>query len=97
MAILGGVVGAVSKNIVGTLIDGYGYPFTFTMVAEISLAASTRIYLTLEKGGWDHPISMAAPKNSPKINPQLKEMAGLTYLPISAASLQNPGPPYVLK
>jgi len=48
VAILGGVVGVVSKNIVGALIDGYGYPFTFTMAAGTSFAASTMIYLTLD-------------------------------------------------
>jgi len=38
----------MSKNIVGASIDDQGYPFTFTMVAGVTLAASAVIYLTIE-------------------------------------------------
>jgi sugar phosphate permease len=47
VTMIGNTVGAVSTTIVGALIDGYGYGFTFTSVAGVTLAASAVIYLTL--------------------------------------------------
>ena len=47
VTMIGSVVGAVSTSLVGALIDGYGYGFTFMSVAGVTLAASAVIYLTL--------------------------------------------------
>ncbi len=48
VTMLGSVVGAVSTTLVGALIDGYGYGFTFASVAGVTIAASAAIYLTIE-------------------------------------------------
>ncbi len=47
VTMIGNTVGAVSTTMVGALIDGYGYGFTFMSVAGVTLAASAVIYLTL--------------------------------------------------
>ena len=47
VTMIGNTVGAVSTTIVGALIDGYGYGFTFASVAGVTLAASAVIYITL--------------------------------------------------
>jgi sugar phosphate permease len=48
VTMIGNTVGAVSTTIVGALIDGYGYGFTFASVAGVTLAASALIYMTID-------------------------------------------------
>jgi sugar phosphate permease len=45
----GNIVGAISTSVVGALIDGRGYGFTFSAITVASILASALIFAVMSK------------------------------------------------
>jgi sugar phosphate permease len=49
VTMFGNIVGAVSTSVVGALIDGRGYGFTFLAISAVTILASALIFAVMSK------------------------------------------------
>jgi sugar phosphate permease len=49
VTMFGNIVGAFSTSVVGALIDGQGYAFTFLGISVVTILASALIFITMSK------------------------------------------------